>query len=135
MYKTSNGNPYTPDIDITQLAVVLNICKSGFIPAKLLENTSIRNLLTDLVSKEYITKEEYHNVEDTFWHLTEKGKNRIEVYYHYVTIKPEILNHFKPNPENQLRAIKQLSQNMTNLRYRNYTFSYEACLVYQLNNP
>jgi hypothetical protein len=92
-------------------------------------------LLTDLVSKEYITKEEYHNVEDTFWHLTEKGKNRIEVYYHYVTIKPEILNHFKPNPENQLRAIKQLSQNMTNLRYRNYTFSYEACLVYQLNNP
>jgi hypothetical protein len=133
MHEVSKRNPYTPDIDITQLAILTKISKDLFIPSRLANYEPLTTLVDDLITKDYLTKEEIHLLNESMYYTTEKCKERIEVYKQYEQIKPAILNYCNPEPENQLEVIRQKLRRNVNSGYRNYLYSYESLLVYQLN--
>jgi hypothetical protein len=136
MYRTSRDNPYTPDIDITHLYILLYLNKGNGIPSHLLNYPPLTIHLTYLESKEYTVKFNPHhpyNPKVWMWKLGLKGVARISIYNSYNSVVPSQLSTQK-TPEAQLISLRhRLIKSYPNRQERSYLHSYESLLVYQLN--
>jgi hypothetical protein len=136
MYKVSENNFFLPDMCITQLAMLLYLEGDKKVPDHLKSNPSTQSLLNDLTNKGYLrTLSMSQYPSEKLWILTYNGTYRTEIYKWYTQVIPDHSRETR-SPEMILQEIKiVLSQKKLkyNYLYRKYLYSYEACLVYQLN--
>jgi hypothetical protein len=134
-YEKSRDNPYTPDMDITHLCILLYLSEHQYVPSVLENYHPLLKNLYHLERNKYLYKTTtyVHNRSEKLWNITTKGRVRCDVYRTFNSVvPPQCRNYSKPEIKlHEVRSLLKIPKNTRSISH--YLYSYEACLVYQLN--
>jgi hypothetical protein len=133
MYKVSPGNPFTPDIDTTQLAILVALMDGKEIPRVLRSYDPLNELLINLLDKEYLREKDTYSSRNMGLHITSKGLKRTGVYKTYKYIFPDFLKRVQTPQQKLSLLLSELYAPLTIMEYKRYIQSCESLIVYELN--